>query len=83
MVCTPSPLITSLILENKPSSVDNSAAVVDPEKKMLQDDDYTLVQLSAEETLVEFSEGSKANPVNWNFVSLVITNYDSDDATKN
>lgn len=31
--------------------------------------DYTLLDLSPHETLVEFHEDSQANPNNWSFVS--------------
>ncbi|KAJ5578234.1 uncharacterized protein N7459_007198 [Penicillium hispanicum] len=37
------------------------------EKKLEEGEDYTLVEISSHETLVEFQEGSAANPNNWSF----------------
>lgn len=34
------------------------------------DEHYKLVKLSEQETLVEFKEGSSANPNNWDFVCV-------------
>lgn len=39
-------------------------------EKGKDDGDYTLVDLSPDETLVEFQEDSQANPTNWSFVSF-------------
>ncbi|KAJ6109379.1 MFS multidrug transporter [Penicillium sp. IBT 16267x] len=38
-----------------------------PKQKEKHDGDYTLVDLSPHETLVEFQENSRANPNNWSF----------------
>ncbi|KAJ5247482.1 major facilitator superfamily domain-containing protein, partial [Penicillium chermesinum] len=58
-------LTVFLWLEKRPSADERSTASMGPEP--LQDGDYTLIRLSEEETVVEFSTGSKANPVNWTF----------------
>jgi hypothetical protein len=50
-------------------SVIKSASSMEKEKN---DGDYTLVDLSPHETLVEFQEDSQANPNNWSFVSYYI-----------
>lgn len=47
-------------------SVIRPASLMEKER---DDGDYTLFDLSPDETLVEFQEGSQANPSNWSFVS--------------
>lgn len=38
----------------------------------MKDENYTLIDLTPEETLVEFSKDSTADPTNWTLVSLNI-----------
>lgn len=42
------------------------------EKNINTKDDFTLVEMSPEETLVEFSPDSSADPNSWIFVSFII-----------
>lgn len=42
------------------------------EKNINTKDDFTLVELSPEETLVEFSPDSSADPSSWIFVSYIM-----------
>jgi hypothetical protein len=54
------------------SSNEKNNMNVSSEKGVIAVDDYTLVELSLEETLVEFSSDSTADPSKWIFVSYIL-----------
>lgn len=55
------------------NSNEKATITVHSEKRHNETDDYTLVELSPEETLVEFSPHLTADPNQWIFVSYIMS----------
>lgn len=54
------------------SSNEKATVTMKTEKDINTKDDFILVELSREETLVEFSPDSSADPNSWIFVSYIM-----------
>lgn len=53
-----------------PKPDEKPVSPMEPKNSYVEDEDFKLVELSNHDVLVEFQEGSAADPNNWCFVSL-------------